>query len=96
MIGDPQIGHSPIASGLRHLGQGVRSVAPIGVAVKRTRQIAGFDQLRQLPRLGCLDLAAILSQLGRDLDEAECLEQVRLGLASNRPRFTGECILVQR
>ena len=68
MIGDPQVGHSPVARSLRHFGQGVRTVAPVGVAVKRTGQIAEFEQIRQLAGLGRLDLTVILPQFRRNLD----------------------------
>ena len=58
MIGDSQVRHSPVPRGLRHLGQGGRTIAPVGVAMKRAGQVAELEQVGKLAGLGGLDLAA--------------------------------------
>ena len=67
----------------RHRAQLVLPVAFGGVRVQIAAQIRPIDEMRQGVRLGRLDLAAKLAQLGSDPLEAERRVNVLLALAGN-------------
>ena len=61
------------------------AVAPVGVAVERPLQVVRDRPGREPSRLGGLELAGVFAQLGRDLGQAERLEELGLGPAGDRP-----------
>ena len=91
MIGDAQVRKSGRSGPVGHLLERRLTVAPIGMAMKGSREVLDRDQVGKGSLLGGFDLPRVLAQFGGDLRQSERLEQIGLGAASDLAcRFRSE------
>ncbi len=96
MVGDGYVLKPPRAAGLHHLQKARFPIGPIGVDMEVAENFGKFQEFREGPGLGGLDLALVLPQLRRDEGEAQGLIDFLLGAASEHPIFlVKEPILVE-
>jgi hypothetical protein len=71
MIGERDHLYAAFGGRLRHLEHAQLAIAPVRVGLQIRADILEFDQLRKFFRLRSLDLAVVLTDLGRDPFERE-------------------------
>src|SRR5208283_6010049 len=78
-----------------HLLERRLTVAPIGMAMKGSREVLGRDQVGKDSLLGGFDLPRVLAQFGGALRQPERLEQIGLGAASDLAAVSSQRVLVK-